>query len=140
MTDVINMIFMMMNAEPESKNSDEIIVQKIKTFVQICEEKLFNRLWIPKTHIHDSEVDDILCNLVLKWIHTQMGTELKTIVQLPIDNEKQSFESVEKAWIKLGAKVVRDPDSKNGKAVIKANKESTLIQIEQNIEINKLKR
>ena len=74
-------------------------------------------LWVP-THLqHDAESDDTLSWLLLVRVRRLLRREaLRVLVQLGTDS---SLDPIAAHMARRGACVFRDPDSRNGEAVLK---------------------
>ena len=83
-----------MKDEPPTGEISELkTVETIKEVSDKINKRDFSGLWIPTHLIHDCEVDDVLTWLLLTNIHKQIGSSLKTLIQLPKHDEtKQSNE------------------------------------------------
>ena len=124
LADVVNLLFAMAGKTERDygteKPSDIEVVKVIsETGRKICDDDL-QGLWIP-THVAiDAENDDLLCWLLLEYVHQRLGTELKVLVQLPKD---EAFEPIN-GFLKgrQNVTICRDPESQNGQAVADAYK------------------
>jgi hypothetical protein len=117
-TDLINLAFAMMKVEPP-KEADES--QALEVF-QKFKDKLVNKdvkdMWIPTHLIHDGEIDDALTWLVLEYVHSLQGTNLKVIIQMPQDDScEQVCKFMESHPMK--PRTFRDSDSGNAKNFVK---------------------
>jgi len=116
LTDVANFVFAMQHETPPSQISEAEVVACMQTFLKRLESDQFDGLWIPDLIVVDCELDDMLCWLLVEYMYRRMKRPdpLKVIAQLPTD---EALDSVAQQMQRLGAKVVRDPGSRNAEAV-----------------------
>jgi hypothetical protein len=116
MADVVNLIFAMMDIETAEKDESKIAAYVDRFRHDVLVKKEFSNLWVPSYFVMDAEVDDSLAWLILKYVHDARRTNLKTFVQLPIDEEidevAAALESLSNVY------VFRDPQATNQKAVM----------------------
>lgn len=115
MTDVVNMIYAMMQATPTASREEGDIKKQISDFKEKLRNCDFSGLWLPSHYVMDAETDDIFCWVLLDYIHSCRGSRFKMLVQLPTD---KLFDGVAE---KFGAlelcTVFRDPEAKNSEAI-----------------------
>lgn len=136
-TDVVNGIFAMMD-EFSVRDGDPAVYisSRIDYFTSSLQnEDFLNSLWIPKYHYHDAENDDMLLNMLFKYVRVRntsdpvsLNTEtcsfdrlepLKTFVQLPTNTETFSYDALERYFTSFEhTSVFRDPDSANHEALL----------------------
>jgi hypothetical protein len=117
LTDVVNLIFAMMDIVPKGLDEGAIASYVDQFRDKYMLTKDFSTLWVPSYFVMDAESDDSLAWMILEYVHEVRGTKLKTFVQLPAD------EYFDEAAAKLeslpvgGVYVYRDPAAQNGNAV-----------------------
>ena len=117
LTDVANLIYAM-TGEPAKDLDERKVAEAIDTVKAKLAAKQFDDLWIPTDMIHDAEFDDQLAWLLLRYVHKQKGTTLRTLVQLPTPKpEYPELEEFDQRFKKHGCETFRDPASRNAKAI-----------------------
>ena len=107
-----------MTGEPAKDLDERKVAEAIDTVKAKLAAKQFDDLWIPTDMIHDAEFDDQLAWLLLRYVHKQKGTTLRTLVQLPTPKpEYPELEEFDQRFKKHGCETFRDPASRNAKAI-----------------------
>ena len=92
LTDVVNLLFAMANNQApdnqaklestEMKLPEEEVLKLIEETKRKIHANELAGLWIPTHVVHDCEVDDRLCWLLLEYLHRKLGTELTVLCQV----------------------------------------------------------
>merc|ERR1712196_392529 len=101
---------------------EEAIAARITDLATKLAKGDYTNLWVPTHLVHDSEMDDLLCWVLLKYVHKQLGSDLQVLVQLPpkidpaehaaaLGQENPNLDGI------AGYTAFRDVDSKNETAV-----------------------
>merc|ERR1712087_217957 len=115
LTDVVNLIFAMMGIIPKDLDEHQIADYVDQFRKNYFAKRDFSALWVPSYFVMDAETDDSLAWIILACAHEARGTELKTFVQFPADEEFNK--PAAKLETFKGVHMFRDPKSKNKDAV-----------------------
>ena len=103
---------------PQGRISEQQVVDLTNEAVWQIRNEHFEELWIPTDMIHDSESDDQLAWLLLRYLHVRMGSTLRVLVQLPTPQlDYPELESLDVSFKSLECETFRDPSSRNAKAI-----------------------
>jgi hypothetical protein len=126
LTDVANLVFAMRGEPPSGEISETETVAAIHEVSDKINAKNFSGLWIPTHLIHDCEMDDLLTWLLLTNIHKAIGSSLKTLIQLPKQEDNADIDKVamnlKKAMdVGVDCQMFFDVDARNASAILKAS-------------------
>jgi hypothetical protein len=113
LTDVVNLLYCLFDDDNKSYFQFNSLYSLINTI-----QNTKRQLWIPDVFIHDGERDDMLCLILLTWLNPN----LQVIVQLPCDAQ---FDELEHQFDLKKWKILRDPNSRNQKALLSSYFKST---------------
>lgn len=117
LTDVVNLVYAMLNIPQPDKASEEAAMDAVSKFQEKMDQRQFDDLWIPTHLAHDAESDDSLSWLLLEHLHKLRGTRLEVLIQLPAEEKLNDVCDLLKNYKDKFVQVFRDQDSSNGKAV-----------------------
>ena len=128
LADVANLLHAMLGETPADKMTEAEVVESIERACAKIRAADFSALWIPNHLVHDCETDDLLVWLLLMHIHSQHGSVLRTLIQLPTgERMEQVRERLEHASAQASqcgcaveCAVERDPAARNAEAVLGA--------------------
>jgi hypothetical protein len=104
----------------EDGMSESEVASVVLDFTQKLRDRRFEELWIPTDMVHDSESDDQLAWLLLRYVHDCKGSSdtLRVLVQLPTPkSDFPELEDFDERFQTLGCETFRDPSSRNAKAI-----------------------
>ena len=82
LTDVVNLLFAMANRQSPEMKLESKVLKLIENIDRKIHANELEGLWILTHLVHDCEVDDQLCWLLLEYLHRKLGTELTVLCQV----------------------------------------------------------
>jgi len=114
-TDIVNLIFAMMQMDKSCLRQEDKIVEVIDKFNEKLKEDDLDDLWIPTHFIMDAESDDFMAWAIIEYVHRLQGTDLELLVQLAPDPELDALAG--KLAGKMQCSLIRDKGSRNAEAI-----------------------
>merc|ERR1719336_3601677 len=104
---------------------EKVDEEKIIAVLKDLGKKIGNpkeQLWRPTVFIHDGELDDVSCWILLKHMSSQQKTTLSVHLQLPSleagDEKAKALDAVHTKFERVCKQVFRDKDSSNTDAIL----------------------
>jgi len=125
MADVVNLAYAMTETNaPTGVVTEEQIVPVLTKFRTDLENGTAK--WKPTVLIHDAELDDMACWLLLEHVSSKQGKKLSVYLQLPEleagDAKAAALNAVASKYKPSCTQVYRDPDSSNTDAILTHSK------------------